>query len=149
MNAYEKHRGVGGAAFLARGACPDPVGALRGVSLLSRFPMRESVLRSIARFVRPGWAYGALRMRILGITFFFASLFCAAAPFCPAFAGANGAQASSPDNAADLRAAKESFDAGDYVSARKTLQPPLEKSTHNPDISFSLARSSYQPSPST
>jgi len=38
--------------------------------LLTRFPMRESVLlalsdfsegRSIARFVRPGWAYGATK----------------------------------------------------------------------------------------
>src|SRR5260370_41905506 len=110
MNHYGKHGGVGGAAFLAGGACPDPVGALRGVSLLSRFPMRESVLRSIARFVRPGWAYGATRMRILGITFFFASLFCVAALLSPAFAGANGIQASAPDDA-DLRSAKESFDA--------------------------------------
>src|SRR5258708_487925 len=85
MNTYEKHRGVGGAAFLARGTCPDPVGALRGV-LLTSHPMR---------------------MRILGITFFFASLFCAAAVLSPAFAGANRVQASAPDDAADLRAAKE------------------------------------------
>src|SRR5260370_5344417 len=31
-----------------------------GCLLLTRFPMRESVLRSVARFVRPGWAYGAI-----------------------------------------------------------------------------------------
>src|SRR6267143_4016349 len=60
------------------------------------------------------------------ITCFFASLFCATALFSPAFAGANGVPASAPDDAADLRSAKESFDAGDYVSARKTLQAALE-----------------------
>ncbi len=122
MNTYEKHRGVGGAAFLARDACPDPVGALRGV-LLTSYPMR---------------------MRILGITFLFASLVCAAAPLSPAFAGANRVSAPAPDDAADLRSAKESFDAGDYVSARKTLQAGLEKSTDDPEIHFWLGRCSYE-----
>src|SRR5258707_828350 len=122
MNTYEKHRGVGGAAFLARGACPDPVGALRGV-LLTSHPMR---------------------MRILGISFFFASLFCAAASLSPAFANANRASSFAPDDAADLRSAKEHFDAGDYVSARKTLQAALEKSADDPEIHFWLGRCSYE-----
>jgi tetratricopeptide (TPR) repeat protein len=119
---------------------------------LSSHPMRESVLRSIARFVRPGWAYGATKdlspdptkTRILGITFFFASFFCAAAPFSPAFASANRGSFFAPDDAADLRSAKESFDAGDYVSARKILQAALEKSAADPEIHFWLGRCSYE-----
>jgi tetratricopeptide (TPR) repeat protein len=79
------------------------------------------------------------------ITFFFASLLlCAAALFSPAFARANGVPASVLDDAADLRSAKESFDAGDYVSARKTLQAALEKSAADPEIHFWLGRSSYE-----
>jgi len=130
MNTYEKHRGV-------------------GVLLLTRFPMRESVLKSIATMehsdpVGKDLSTHPMRMRILGITFFFASSFCAAAPFSPALASANGVQASAPDDAADLRSAKESFDAGDYVSTRKTLQAALEKSTDDPEIHFWLGRCSYE-----
>ena len=83
-------------------------------------------------------------VRTCGITFFFASLFCVAAPFSPALASANRAPASAPDDAADLRSAKESFDAGDYASARKTLQAALEKSPTDPEIHFWLGRSSYE-----
>jgi tetratricopeptide (TPR) repeat protein len=79
------------------------------------------------------------------ITFCFATLLlCATLLFCPAFARANGVPASVPDDAADLRSAKESFDAGDYVSARKTLQAALEKSAADPEIHFWLGRSSYE-----
>src|SRR6266481_5841675 len=123
INTYEKHRGVG-VLLLTRhprkGVCPERPS---GVKDLSTHPMR---------------------MRILGITFLFASLVCAAAPLSPAFAGANRVQASAPDDAANLRAAKESFDAGDYVSARKTLQAALEKSADDPEIHFWLGRCSYE-----
>jgi tetratricopeptide (TPR) repeat protein len=79
------------------------------------------------------------------ITFCFASLLpCAAALFSPDFVRANGVPASEPDDAADLRSAKESFDAGDYASARKTLQAALEKSAADPEIHFWLGRSSYE-----
>jgi tetratricopeptide (TPR) repeat protein len=83
-------------------------------------------------------------VKTCGITFFLASLFCTAALFSPAFAGADRAPASAPDDARDLRSAKESFDAGDYVSARKTLQAALEKSAADPEIHFWLGRSSYE-----
>jgi tetratricopeptide (TPR) repeat protein len=79
-----------------------------------------------------------------GITFFLAWLFCAAALFSPALAGANRIPASAPDNAADLRSARESFDAGDYASARNTLQAALDKSAADPEIHFWLGRSSYE-----
>jgi len=82
--------------------------------------------------------------RSRGITFFFASLFFAVAFFFPAFAGANRVPASAADDAADLRSAKESFDAGDYASARKTLQAAIEKSAADPEIHFWLGRSSYE-----
>ncbi|MFI5057501.1 MAG: tetratricopeptide repeat protein [Candidatus Acidiferrales bacterium] len=82
--------------------------------------------------------------RSCGCTFFFASLFCAAALFSPAFAGADRAPASAADDAADLRSAKGSFDAGDYASARKTLQAALDKSAADPEIHFWLGRSSYE-----
>jgi tetratricopeptide (TPR) repeat protein len=82
--------------------------------------------------------------RSCGIAFFFASLFFAAALLSPAFAGANRVPASAPDDAADLRSAKESFDAGDYASAQKTLQAALEKSAADPEIHFWLGRSSYE-----
>jgi tetratricopeptide (TPR) repeat protein len=84
------------------------------------------------------------RMRILGITFFFASLLCGAALLFPAFANANGVQVSAPDDAVGLHSAKESFDADDYVSARKTLQAALEKSADDPEIHFWLGRCSYE-----
>jgi tetratricopeptide (TPR) repeat protein len=67
-----------------------------------------------------------------------------AALFAPAFARADRAPASAADDAADLRSAKESFDAGDYASARKTLQAALEKSAADPEIHFWLGRSSYE-----
>jgi tetratricopeptide (TPR) repeat protein len=79
-----------------------------------------------------------------GITFFLASLFCATALFSPAFTGANRVPASVPDDAADLRSAKQSFDAGDYAAARKTLRAALEKSAADPEIHFWLGRSSYE-----
>jgi tetratricopeptide (TPR) repeat protein len=83
--------------------------------------------------------------RSYGITFCFASLLlCATALFPPAFVGADCVPASVPDDAADLRSAKESFDAGDYVSAQKTLQATLEKSAADPEIHFWLGRSSYE-----
>jgi len=82
--------------------------------------------------------------RSRGITFFFASLFFAVAFFFPAFAGANRVPASAADDAADLRSAKESFDVGDYASARKTLQAAIEKSAADPEIHFWLGRSSYE-----
>jgi tetratricopeptide (TPR) repeat protein len=47
-------------------------------------------------------------------------------------------------DAADLRSAKESFDAGDYLSAKKTLQAVLEKSAGDPEIHFWLGRCSYE-----
>jgi tetratricopeptide (TPR) repeat protein len=50
-----------------------------------------------------------------------------------------------PDqDAAELRSAQESFNAGDYASARKTLQAALEKSADDPEIHFWLGRSSYE-----
>jgi TolA-binding protein len=79
-----------------------------------------------------------------GFTLFFASLFCAAALFSPAVASANRIPASAPDDAVDLRSAKESFDAGDYASARKTLQAALEKYPGDPEAHFWLGRSSYE-----
>ncbi len=75
---------------------------------------------------------------------FAASLSCAAALFSPTFANANRFPASAPDDASDLRSAKESFDAGDYASARKTLQAALEKSPDDPEIHFWLGRCSYE-----
>ena len=51
---------------------------------------------------------------------------------------------SPPDDAADLRSAKESFDAGDYLSASKTLQAALEQSLIDPEIHFWLGRSTYE-----
>src|SRR5258708_4630110 len=155
INTYEKHRGVG---VLLLSTHPMRMRILSESAAadeskdLSSHPVRIAVLGSIARFLRLGWAYGAtrdlsshpMRMRILEITFFFASLFCAAAPFSPAFAGANRVPASAPDDAADLRSAKESFDAGDYVSARKTLQAALEKSPDDPEVHFWLGRCSYE-----
>jgi tetratricopeptide (TPR) repeat protein len=83
-------------------------------------------------------------MRILRVAFLFASLFFAAALFSPAFAGANRALASAHDDSADLRSAKESFDAADYASARNTLQAALEKSAADPEIYFWLGRSFYE-----
>jgi len=83
-------------------------------------------------------------VRSCRVTFFFASLFCAAALFSPAYAGGNHVPASAPDDAADLRTAKENFDAGDYASARKTLQAALEKSVADPEIHFWLGRCSYE-----
>jgi tetratricopeptide (TPR) repeat protein len=94
-----------------------------------------------------GMPFGSAKntiVRSCGITFFLASLFCAAALFSPAFASANRVPASGPDDAADLRSAKERFDAGDYASARKTLQAALEKSAADPEIHFWLGRSSYE-----
>jgi tetratricopeptide (TPR) repeat protein len=79
-----------------------------------------------------------------GITLFVASLFCAATPISPAFVRANRVPASASDDAADLRSAKESFGAGDYASAQKTLQAALEKSAADPEIHFWLGRSSYE-----
>jgi tetratricopeptide (TPR) repeat protein len=50
-----------------------------------------------------------------------------------------------PDqDAAELRSAQESFDAGDYAPARKALQAALEKSAGDPDIHFWLGRCSYE-----
>src|SRR6266481_5610362 len=84
INTYEKHRGV-------------------GVLLLTTHPMRMRILsESAAADESRDLSSHPMRMRILGITFFFASLFCVAALLSPAFAGANGVQASAPDDAADL-----------------------------------------------
>jgi hypothetical protein len=63
MNTYEKHRGV-------------------GVLLLTRFPLKESDLRSIARFVRPGWACGATKD--------LSTLPMSAYPACPEHLGERG-----------------------------------------------------------
>jgi tetratricopeptide (TPR) repeat protein len=50
-----------------------------------------------------------------------------------------------PDqDAAELRSAQESFDAGDYASARKTLLAAIEKSAGDPEIHFWLGRCSYE-----
>src|SRR5258708_6508361 len=120
MNTYEKHRGVGvllltthpmRMRILSESAAADES------KDLSSHTARIAVLRSIARFVRLGWAYGAtrdlsprpMRMRILGITFLFASLVCAAVLLSPAFAAANPVPSSAPADPADLRSATESF----------------------------------------
>jgi tetratricopeptide (TPR) repeat protein len=83
-------------------------------------------------------------IRSCRITFFFASLFFAAALFSSAFARAHGAPASAANDAPDLRSAKESFDAADYASAQRILQAALEKSAADPEIHFWLGRSSYE-----
>src|SRR5258708_28332648 len=80
INTYEKHRGVGVlllsthpmrmrilserseskdlSLYPSKGVCPDRPSAVKD---LSSHPARVAVLRSIARFVRPGWAYGATK----------------------------------------------------------------------------------------
>src|SRR6266849_9058307 len=141
MNTYEKHRGVG---VLLLTSYPARIAVLRSIATkdLSSHPMRMLILSE--RSESKDLSSHPIRMRILGSTFFFASLFCAAAFFTPASAGANRVQASAPDDAADLRSAKDSFDAGDYASARKTLQAAIEKSAADPEIHFWLGRSSYE-----
>jgi tetratricopeptide (TPR) repeat protein len=64
--------------------------------------------------------------------------------FVSVFFTVNTAAAASQDDPADLRSAKERFDAGDYASARRTLQAALEKSAAGPEIHFWLGRSSYE-----
>jgi tetratricopeptide (TPR) repeat protein len=112
--------------------------------MLASYPARIAVLRSPPRRATTDLSSHPMRMRIIRIAFFFAFLFCAVAPLSPALAGAHRAPASAPDDAADLRSAKESFNVGDYATARKTLQAALEKSAADPEIHFWLGRSSYE-----
>jgi len=67
-----------------------------------------------------------------------------AALFASTHLSSNRAAAWPDQDAAELRSAQESFDAGDYASARKTLQAALEKSTGDPEIHFWLGRCSYE-----
>jgi tetratricopeptide (TPR) repeat protein len=67
-----------------------------------------------------------------------------AALFAATHISTNRAAAWPDQDAAELRSAQESFDAGDYASARKTLQAVIEKSAGDPEIHFWLGRCSYE-----
>lgn len=64
--------------------------------------------------------------------------------FASTHISSNRAAAWPGQDAAELRSAQESFDAGDYASARKTLQAALEKSASDPEIHFWLGRCFYE-----
>src|SRR5713101_9848080 len=73
-----------------------------------------------------------------------ASLLCVTIP-SPLEAGtANRVSTLALDDAAELRSAMESFDAGDYTTAKKMLQAVLEKNTDAAEIHFWLGRCSYE-----
>jgi tetratricopeptide (TPR) repeat protein len=80
-------------------------------------------------------------------TLFFAlgaSLLCATIPPFPKAGAANNVSAFAWDDASELRSAKETFDAGDYTTAKKILQAALEKNTDAAEIHFWLGRCSYE-----
>jgi tetratricopeptide (TPR) repeat protein len=64
--------------------------------------------------------------------------------FPSAHISSNRAAAWPDQDAAELRSAQESFDTGDYASARKTLLAAIEKSAGDPEIHFWLGRCSYE-----
>jgi tetratricopeptide (TPR) repeat protein len=173
MNTYEKHRGEG-MLLLTRhprkGVCPERPSGVKDLSSSPRedfYPEEPAAQRMYSErrsnqnepaphpweqtlFDRDGgkgMPFGLASQTIVRscrTTFLFASLFCAAALLSPAFASADRIPASATDDAAELRSAQESFDAGDYLSARKTLQAVLEKSAGDPEIHFWLGRCSYE-----
>ncbi len=73
-----------------------------------------------------------------------ASLLCATIP-APLKAGAaNQVSTLALNDDAQLRSAMESFDAGDYTTAKKMLQVVLEKNADAAEIHFWLGRCSYE-----
>jgi tetratricopeptide (TPR) repeat protein len=73
-----------------------------------------------------------------------ASLLCAAISPPGKAGAANRVLTRALDDAAELRSAKESFDAGDYTTAKKVLQVILEKYSDTAEIHFWLGRCSYE-----
>ncbi len=73
-----------------------------------------------------------------------AFLLCAAISPSVKGGAANRVSTLAVDDAAELRSAKESFDAGDYTAAKKMLQAALEKKADAAEIHFWLGRCSYE-----
>jgi tetratricopeptide (TPR) repeat protein len=75
---------------------------------------------------------------------FGASLLCATIPFHPKAGAANHFSTLAADDAVELRSAKESFDAGDYLAAKKMVQEALERNAGAAEMHFWLGRCSYE-----
>jgi tetratricopeptide (TPR) repeat protein len=75
---------------------------------------------------------------------FRASLLCAPIHIVSEAVAANSHPALAQDDAAKLRSAKESFEAGDYTSASKMLEAALEKNNGVAEIHFWIGRCSYE-----
>jgi len=95
----------------------------------------------------PFWLARKARSKNCRITLLFvfaASLLPATIAFPRSAAAASRLATLLPDDSVELRSVKESFDAGDYAAATKTLQAVLEKNLDAAEIHFWLGRCSYE-----